>query len=107
MSRRPIPIADVERLTRTLTQRLAAEATKVADNRLSPVEERLLSIAKYLFLDCVLAARANRIEASGRPVDSNPIDAATIADGARLALAAAVEIEAPLRAIREQMEVRQ
>lgn len=101
----PHAVADAERLVRSLTQQLA-QGGATPSNRLSPVEERLLAIARFFFVDCVLSARANRIEASGRPIDCTPIDKATIANGARLALAAAVEIEAPLREIRERVEVR-
>lgn len=102
---RPLPTVDAERLARSLTARLAEEAGKISASRLAPVEERLLAIAKALFVDGVLLARANRIEASGRPIDCTPIDGAIIAEGARLALAAAIEIEAPLREIRDRMEV--
>lgn len=103
---RPIPTADAERLARSLTVRLAEEAGKISAARLAPVEERLLALAKSFFFDGVLFARANRIEASGRPIDCTPIDGGIIAEGARFALAAAIEIEAPLREIRDRMEVR-
>lgn len=104
MSRQPV--ADAERLVRSLTQRLAQETAQVPPGRLSPLEERLLAIARLFFFDCAVFARASRIEATGEPIDRVPVTPAIIAEGARLAIAAAIEVEAPLREIRERVEVR-
>lgn len=104
MSRQPI--ADAERLVRSFTHQLSQRSANLPASRLSPLEERLLFIARTFFFDCVIFARGNRIEATGEPIDRVPVSPDIVAEGSRLALAAAVEVEAPLREIREQVEVR-
>lgn len=95
---------DAARVLRGLTERLKADAAPPC--RLTATEERLLAIAKVIFIECVICVRANVVEKTGEATDRVPVTEVITAEAARLALAAAIEIEAPLRAIREQMEVR-
>lgn len=99
----PRPLAAQESRLRNLTERLKTEAVTPA-HRLSPIEERLLLIAKTIFIDCVICVRANQVEKTGEPVDRIPVSEAISAQAARLALAAAVEMEKPLREVRDRLE---
>lgn len=101
----PRPIAVEAGLMRSLTERLKAE-TGTPPYRLSATEERLLAIAKTVFIECVLCARMNLVEKTGEPMDRCLVTEAIAAEGARYALAAAVEVEGPLREVRERMEGR-
>jgi len=53
-----------------------------------------------------MCVRANLIEKTGEPIDQIAVNEAVMTEAARLALAAAVEMEAPLRLVRERMEGR-
>lgn len=101
----PRPVISNVDAFRSLTERLKAEAATPL-HRLSATEERLLAIAKTIFIDCVLCARMNRVEKTGEPMDRCLVTEAIAAEGARYALAAAIEVEAPLRELRERMEGR-
>jgi len=90
---------------RTLTERLKAEIAAPL-HRPSATEERLLAIAKTILIECVMCVRANLIEKTGEPIDQIAVNEAVMTEAARLALAAAVEMEAPLRLVRERMEGR-
>jgi hypothetical protein len=77
-------------------------ATQSVPERLSAMEERLLAISVIFFRECIIAARVASMPPGSTLVP--PITAAVIAEAARLALAAAVEVEFPLRALRGKME---
>lgn len=96
-----LPIADAERLL-SFSRRLLS--SKLPENRLTPMEQRLLDIFRVVFLDSVLLARISLMA----PTDSAPppLDASIVAQGTRYALAVAIEIEAPLREIRDRLEER-
>lgn len=82
-------------------QKLMASAP-AAPERLSAMEERLLALMRPFFLDCITMARVASMPPGSLEVP--PVTAAVVAEGARLALAAAVEVEFPLRALRGKME---
>lgn len=70
--------------------------------RLSPLEERILAITARFYMDSITLARCARLAGPGDlPA---PVSAEIVAEGARLALAAAIEIEDPLRTIRDRLE---
>lgn len=84
----------------TFAARLLANRTPVA--QLSPMEKRLLAIAADLFGNCVGLACVGRTRAD----EIDPLTTEIVVEGARLAVAAAVEIEQHLRGVREHVEAR-
>jgi hypothetical protein len=93
-------------LSRFASRVLAVGATP--DAALTPLETRLLKLTAELFMNCVFCAQISKTMAdpsrpTGQPV---PIDPDIIGTGARFALAAAVEIEQPLRELRDKLEGR-
>jgi len=67
---------------------------------LTPLESRLLTITQTFLVNALIMARVD-----GQPPGQIlPLNAETMARGARLALAAAIEVEQPLRQLRDSLE---
>lgn len=108
----PAPDVDAPERERPTIDRFASRMLAVGatpDAALTPLETRLLKLTAELFINCVVCAQISKSmadperAASGRPV---PVDVDLIATGARFALVAAVEIEQPLRELRDKLEGR-
>lgn len=71
--------------------------------QLSPLEQRLIEIAKELWPSAVILVRCKSSAENKEPGD---LTAAVAVEGARIALAAAIEFEGTLREIRDALSSR-
>ena len=91
--------AELPREVRRFAQRLMA--ARIPAGQLAPLEERLLAVMRPLFSDCLMFARIGRMAPGA---DLPPVTEDLIAEGARFAVVAAVEIEQHLRQVRRRLE---
>jgi len=106
----PTPEVDAPERERPSLSRFAARVLAVGatpDGALTPRELRLLKLVSELFINGMLCAQIAKGMAKERPDGQPvPVNAEIVAEGARFALAAAVEIEQPLRELRDKLEGR-
>jgi hypothetical protein len=95
----PAPGVDAPERERPSLSRFAARVLAVGttpDGALTPLELRLLKLTSELFINGVMCAQIAKGMAKERPDGQPvPVTAEIVAEGARFALAAAVEIEQP------------
>lgn len=106
-----IPDPELEAPARPSPSRFAARVMAIGatpDHALTPIEQRLLKLTAELFTCGLTCAQMRGMAAAGwlpgQPTP--PITAEVVGEAARFALAAAVEIEQPLRELRDKLEGR-